>query len=273
MNELAKITETGLVGIENLAEKEFFDQGRKLAKMEHGLQWAIGDWYNNIPRGTGNQYEGTEGKAAACKLVGLNAKTARDYAATARQFAMSTRIDIASFKHHRILTIGELTPQDRKRLLQRAIEHKWSSSRLQKERDIFLGRPQEPETKSFDDGIKRLEAEVEKTLPKETNKATINKVKSGIEKLAKEMKHDFTDAVEKSAEAKSKIQRDALKKVQAEAEAARESAIKMKAGVKAFMTKEEFTLIRSCLHPDKNPNPKAEKAFTIFNRLADVKNW
>ena len=47
----AQITDTGLVGVENLSEAEFFEQGRCLAQYEHGLQWAIGDWYNNIPWG------------------------------------------------------------------------------------------------------------------------------------------------------------------------------------------------------------------------------
>ena len=47
----------------------------------------------------------------------------------------------------------------------------------------------------------------------------------------------------------------------------------MGAGIKAFLTKKEFILIRSCLHPDKNTHPKATEAFQAFNKLADVKNW
>ena len=35
-------------------------------------------------------------------------------------------------------------------------------------------------------------------------------------------------------------------------------------------TQDEFRLIRQLLHPDKNPHPKASKAFQIFSAKAKV---
>ncbi len=55
------IKENGLVLPVNFTEEEFFEAGRCLAKIEQGMQWAIGDWYNSIPWGD---------KEAACKERG-----------------------------------------------------------------------------------------------------------------------------------------------------------------------------------------------------------
>lgn len=266
MNELTKveITKTGLVGVERLSETEFWEQGRRLSRMEKGLQWAIGDWYNSIPWGD---------KEAACEKAGLTYVTARDYALTARQFELSTRVDILSFKHHRMVSIDNLTNTDRYRLLKRAADAHWTSAKLRLERDIILGKAPPAPTQDFDKEVDNLESAVIDALPDDVSKTVVNKVKSGLHKLAGGLKHEYAEAVEKSASAKAKIQRDNLKKAQQKADEKFDKAVKMKTGIKAFMTKDEFVLIRGCLHPDKNRNPKSEEAFQIFNRLADVKNW
>lgn len=266
MNTLAtiEITKTGLVGIETLSETEFFDEGRKLAKMEKGLQWAIGDWYNNIPWGD---------KKEACAEVGLNFAAAMDCGYVSRAYQISGRTENLTFTHHRVLVHDDLPSPDRMRLLQRAAEAKWSSAKMKAERDIIMGIAPPAPTKGFDNGVSILEKSVVDSLPQGTGKATVNKVVSGLKKEAAKLKHEFSDAVEKSAEAKSKTQRENLKAAEKRADDRYEKAVKMKAGVKAFLTKAEFLLIRTCLHPDKNSNPKAEKAFTAFNKLADVKNW
>jgi len=68
-----------------------------------------------------------------------------------------------------------------------------------------------------------------------------------------------------------KEQRKTLDGLKKEAKKEFENAIRLKSGVKAFMTEKEFKLIRACLHPDKHQNdPKYAKAFDIFNRLSEM---
>ena len=203
----------------------------------------------------------------------MKPETAKDYGTISRQFQMATRIAILSFQHHRFLAVESLSAPDRKRLLQRAADRGWTSPRLKQERDIILGKAPPSPTKGFDTGMQALEDEIISRLPPKTPKSAIIKAKKGLESLASELKHEFSDAVEKSAEAKAKVQRENLKAAQGKAEEQYKRAIKMAAGVKAFMSKSEFMLIRKCLHPDTNQHPKAAEAFAIFNRLADVKNW
>ena len=56
-----------------------------------------------------------------------------------------------------------------------------------------------------------------------------------------------------------------LKEVQEERDLQR----KIRQGIDAHMTQEEFRLVRSCLHPDRHPDDpeRYRQAFEIFNRL------
>lgn len=267
MNALSKnvdITEVGINGLGDLTENQFFKVGERLSSIDKGLQWAIGDWYNAIPWGD---------KAAACERAGLNYDTARTYGVVASAFKIDTRVSILAFKHHQMLTHSDLTKTDRKRLLKKAEVEGMSSAKLKHERDIILGLAAPAPTRVYDASVDALEASVTASLPEGTGKKTINSVVKGLKKEAAKLKHEFTAAVEQRAEEKSKVQRENMKTAQHRADEQYEKAVHMAAGVKAFMTKKEFLLVRACLHPDKNPNPKANEAFTIFNRLADVKDW
>ena len=126
MNNELEITSTGIDGLETVEELVFFEYGHKLAEAEHGLQWAIGDWYNAIPWGD---------KQKACERVGLNYKTAQDNATVAKIYQMSGRSGNLTFSHHRLLTTSDLAKVDRGKLLTRAKNEGWSGKRLKEERE------------------------------------------------------------------------------------------------------------------------------------------
>lgn len=277
----AILTDIGFEGLDTLTEEQFFAAGEELGNIEQGLQWAIGDWYNSIPPGKGNQYYGTDGKAKACQRVGLNPGTAENCGRVARIFATPHRSGALTFKHHYVLCHDDLTALDRRRLLSRAKKgdegsdkpKPWTSSRLKKERDIVLGIAPPAPTEGFNNGINALKDSVIESLPKTVGAKTVNAVVRGLTKEAEKLRHEFTSAVEKEAEERAKIARANMKLAEQRANEQYDRALKKAVGVKAFMTRDEFQLIRACLHPDRNPHPKAAKAFDIFNRLADVKNW
>jgi hypothetical protein len=288
MNELAqqntqpRITEIGMSGLDGMDEATFFDMGHKLVQAEHGLQWAIGDWYNAIPAGSANQYVKAEGKMKACLEVGLNPENARKSGRVSKIFASGLRRPLLSFKHHKDIMHDDLMRPDYVRLLDRAIEGSplkggnikiWSARRLKEERDRMLGIiPAEP-VDGFVEKVDALTEAVVSVLPKTAGRRAVNTTKTGLRKLAADMQHEFTNAVEKKVDEDLKVIRGNLEKAKAKSEEEFDRTIKMKAGVRAFMDRDEFMLVRACLHPDRNTHPKADEAFTIFNRLADVKSW
>ena len=109
------IKENGLVLPVNFTEEEFFEAGRCLAKIEQGMQWAIGDWYNSIPWGD---------KALACKEVGLSYKTAIIYGGVCAIFRNDNRINNSPFGHHQLLAIQDLTDHQRLELLEKSSKNK-----------------------------------------------------------------------------------------------------------------------------------------------------
>ena len=289
MNELTeqntqpRITEIGMSGLDAVDEVTFFQIGHKLVQAEHGLQWAIGDWYNAIPAGESGRYGDDEGKAKACLEVGLNPNTARECGRVARKFNTANRLAVLTFKHHQQLAIDELAPLQRTELLKLAAAGSparknggyvvWSSKRLKEERDKLMGiLPPEP-VDGFTEKADALTEAVVSVLPKTAGRRAVNTTKNGIKKLAADMQHEFNSAVDKKVGEKVKSQRQNLNDLEAKAKEEFDRTIKMKAGVKAFMSKDEFMLVRACLHPDKNSHPRASEAFTIFNRLAEVKSW
>ena len=270
---MPEVTDTGVTGLDKVSEDTFFECGKQLAKINHGLQWAIGDWYNNIPAGKGNQYSGEAGKKKACEQVGLNYHSAETYGAVARKFATQIRIREATFKHHQFVAHADLKDEDAVRLLNMAVHQKWSPARVKEERNKLLGIFQaKPE--SIDEDLDMVKEEVIKAMPKDTPKRAVKAAVKGVEEIAGKLRKEFVKQVEAEATKKSQEQRDQLRELKKEAQTEYDRAINMKAGVKAFITKEEFMLVRSCLHPDRECDPvKKAEAFKIFNKLAEVKDW
>ena len=74
------------------------------------MQWAIGDWYNAIKG---------EGKQEACERVGLDYKNSQLCATVCSKFSMPARAGIP-FVHHKVLSVNDLTDNQRMSLLKLA---------------------------------------------------------------------------------------------------------------------------------------------------------
>lgn len=247
------ITNTGLQMPDNFTEDQFFEAGRFLSRIEQGMQWAIGDWYNAIPWGD---------KEAACEKAGLHYKTAKNYANIASVFKLSLRNDNCSFDVHRRLAVDALTPEQRLDLLSQAEANNWSSARLATERDRLLGKPEKVPLLSFDNKIDQ----VLESLPKTATK----KVRGEIKRVMGDLRHDFEKEVHHVAQERVKEQRERLQTMQKELDAELERARNLRQNLDGLMTEEEYRLIRGCLHPDKAPEDRRQtfgKAFEVFTRL------
>lgn len=247
------LTNTGLIIPENCTEEEFFEAGRFLSRVEQGMQWAIGDWYNAIRWGD---------KQAACERAGLNYKTALIYGRVASDFEMSRRLDNLSFSHFQKLAIDALTPEQRTNLLNQAEKYGWSSARLTHERDRLLGKPEKVPLLTFDGKVEKL---IE-TLPATATKKT----KAALNQVVADLRHDFETEVEHVVKERLKVQRERIHKLEKEAQEERDRARNLRMNLDGLMTEEEYKLVRSCLHPDKAPEDRKaifNKAFDIFNRL------
>jgi len=251
------IKENGLVLPVNFTEEEFFEAGRCLAKIEQGMQWAIGDWYNSIPWGD---------KALACKEVGLSYKTAIIYGGVCAIFRNDNRINNSPFGHHQLLAIQDLTDHQRLELLEKSSKNGWSAARLRHERDQVLGRPEKVAVLEFDQQVDSLLEE----LPPSVSK----KAKSEVRKVYGDMKREFVTTVEKEVAKRLQIERDKLIALRKEIEEEKQRAQKISQGLTPIMTQDEFKMIRSLLHPDRHPEDteKYNRAFEVFNRLLDSIN-
>jgi hypothetical protein len=266
LNMAEILTNTGLRLPEHYTEDEFFAAGRFLASIERGSQWAIGDWYNAIPWGD---------KEKACEVAGLNYKTARDAGIVCAAFSDVVRNDICTFDHHRRLAIQDLSTERRAGLLAKSAENGWTVARLVKERDALLGKVKKDKGLSIDGTFEK----VMDALPKSAS----TKVKKALEEVKKELQHDFSDQVIRVAKEKAKDEIEAAraaleraKETEAAAAAAEERFVAQARPLDGWMTKEEFQLIRGCLHPDQTPSDFADfearkerytKAFNIFMRM------
>ncbi len=73
---------------------------------------------------------GGTSKRAACERAGLNYQSAFACGRIAAKFKSLARAKGLGFKHHRILAIEALTPDQRQHLLTDAATHKWTAKRL-----------------------------------------------------------------------------------------------------------------------------------------------
>lgn len=249
------ITETGINNLGGCSEKEFFAVGKTLARIEHGMQWAIGDWYNAIP---------WEDKEKACKKVGLNPKTAANYGTVCKVIQLSLRSENLTFEHHKILAIQLLSNTQRKNLLEKASKNGWTNGRLKKERDLVLGiEKKQISVPSID---KQME-EVIEALPKQTPA----KVKKTINQAYEDLKKRFNQEVEQEVRHRLKQEKTRIAKIESDADQKLKDASRIRAGVLSFMTVNEFKLILGVLHPDKEaPETRKRKAFQIFKRLEET---
>jgi hypothetical protein len=96
--------------------KQWAMQGEALAKAKNGNQWAIGDWILAGAKTFGTK----EAYNKAQQATGMTRATLQQFKYTAECFPISTRVKNLFFGHHRLVADKELTPEERKRLLQHA---------------------------------------------------------------------------------------------------------------------------------------------------------
>jgi hypothetical protein len=252
------LTNTGLMLPDNCTEEDFFEAGRFLSRIEQGMQWAIGDWYNAIPWGD---------KAAACEKAGLNFTTARIYGNVCAVFQIDRRLSNLSFDKHQRLVNQELTHAQRSELLDKSAENGWSVARLMKERDRLLGKDERVPLLTFDTKVEKLM----ETLPASATKKT----KAALTHVVNDLRHDFETEVEHVVKERLKAQRDKLHELEKEAKEELDRARNLSMNLDGLMTEEEYRLIRGCLHPDRAPDDRKSafsKAFDVFTRLEKTVN-
>ena len=247
-----QVTDRGMLFPDNMTEKQFFDAGHQLSEIEKGTQWAIGDWYNHIPWGD---------KQAACQEVDIDYKNASKNGAVCKLFQIPLRGGI-SFNHHYVLSIGNLTDDQRKWLLSEAESNKWSSAKLAVERDKLLGTYVEPVRHAAD-----LETTLEAALSGVPEKYH-SKINKAVTAVHNQMLADFGSAVSAQAKKLVAVERKQLSDMRKELEARDKALTGAFKKVNNILTLSEFKMIRSCLHTDRESTPEQkQKAFVAFQKL------
>ena len=121
----AKLHSTGLHIPADLELDKWASIGEKLAQIGTGVQWALGDWW-----AYGNHTYGERKAVAVAKKIPYEFGTLMNFAWIARSFETSRRREALSFSHHG--EVAKLKPADQTKMLNRAVERKWSVSALRK---------------------------------------------------------------------------------------------------------------------------------------------
>ena len=130
-----RVTDTGLVVTGAPSFEEWEHVGERLAALERGLQWAIGDWLNYGSR----KYARGRYETLAASF-GLEKETVRKYAQVAAAYESGIRIPSLTFLHHQIA--AALPAQQQQALLLEAGRRGWSASRLKRAiRDLSTVAP------------------------------------------------------------------------------------------------------------------------------------
>lgn len=121
----AKLHSTGLAIPDDLELDKWAAIGEKLAQIGTGVQWALGDWW-----AYGDHKYGERKAVAVAKKLPYEFGTLMNFGWVARRFETSRRREALSFSHH--AEVAMLNPADQTRMLNRAIDRKWSVSALRK---------------------------------------------------------------------------------------------------------------------------------------------
>jgi len=137
------ILPTGLVvtGEPNYEEWEAF--GNKLAYIERGIHWALGDWLNYGERRWGEMYAQALGETV------FSYQTLRDDKWLSKCFDLSRRRDKLSWSHHR--EVASFEPDEQDEWLDRAEQEGWTRGELRKAKAHHLR--EELEIKPVPEGL------------------------------------------------------------------------------------------------------------------------
>ena len=94
---------------EDLDERSWLEQGRRIAKTHKAASWWIGDWINYGTARYGEKY------AHAARVTGYDKQTLMNMAYVASRFEISRRRETLSWSHH--AEVAALPPKDQARWL------------------------------------------------------------------------------------------------------------------------------------------------------------
>ena len=117
------IGRTGLICSRELSPKEWEALGPTLMQLHTGVQWALGEWGDQVVRRYG------DGKMAAmAKNCGYAPHTLQNYVSIVRKFEPSRRRENLSFSHHD--AVAPLGPEKQDQWLDIAEKKGWSAKEL-----------------------------------------------------------------------------------------------------------------------------------------------
>ena len=116
----AELTGVGWNLPTDMTAEQWAEAGAMLAKLDQSKQWWVGDWWNAVNYGTGQE---------VCDDVGINYTTAADCGAVAKDFDFTRRRVNLSFSHHK-----ELRPIDDKSVQDRFLD--WSENGKKSVREL-----------------------------------------------------------------------------------------------------------------------------------------
>jgi hypothetical protein len=99
--------------------------------------------------------------------------------------------------------------------------------------------------------------------------------KEKLEAAARKMERELAARFDTEVEARVSPLREKLQREYVTQAEETERLRQVRAGIRGMLTRDEFNLIRTCLHPDKQPEDKRDRynrAFEIFNRLETAVN-
>ena len=276
MSEIVKV-EQGLLIPDDITEaehralgNELFVQHDQLQEKFKGNQWDVGDWYNKIAWGSKQKY---------CERDGHSFGYARACGGVAKSFELESNCGPASNLPHRSTTLtftlhqeaaNGTTPEQCAELI------KWATVGLEEpaghyrkptkveliaERKRMLGVVPVVKLKLSTD--KEFDSALD-SLPKAASSKAKKEFKRVINVARKQFHSEVRLAVDKGMEE----DRARLREVRKKQVQRNKHLDAMAARINFFMTEEEFKIVLSCLHPDREaPKERKEKAFDIFNRL------
>jgi hypothetical protein len=119
------LTPVGLDIPDDVGPDEYAQLGRLLLDVGSRIQWLIGDWIVY-----GDHFQWGETYTSLADEFGYEVETLHTYAWVCRQVQISTRVEVLSFSHHRI--VAKYEPQAQQRLLTMAVEQGWSAKEFPK---------------------------------------------------------------------------------------------------------------------------------------------
>jgi hypothetical protein len=151
-----KITRSSWTLPKNLPEDQWIKFGQFFNHIEVATQWWIGDWWAYGEHAYGDR------KALFKEggpLEGMSFKTCATYGYVARNVTTSTRVEVLSFKHHRI--VATLPPTQQRKWLERAAKEEWSIRELMNKINPKENDDEEEEEDKEEDDNDDIEDEIE----------------------------------------------------------------------------------------------------------------